>query len=72
MPEPVMVPPVMLHVTAVLVEFATVAVTLWLAETFSDIAVGEMLTEIAPGAEATVMTAVADLVLSATLVAVTL
>lgn len=69
MPE--IVPPSVLQVTAVLLEFDTVAVMFWLAEVLSDTELGETVT-LTGGAGVTVTIVVADLEVSAWLVAVTL
>ena len=65
------VPPVADQVTAVLLLPVTVAVNCCVAPVWSDAEVGLMLTATTGGGEVTVTLAEADLVLSATLVAVT-
>ena len=64
------VPPVADQVTAVLLLPVTVAVNCWMAPVISEALVGEMETETTTGA-VTVTVAAADLVGSATLVALT-
>ncbi len=66
-PEVLMVPPVALQVTAVLLVPVTVAVNCWVPPVLSEAEVGAILT----ATEVTVMVEEADLVGSATLVAVT-
>lgn len=69
LPVPDTVPPVAVHVTAVFELPLTVAVKLCVPPVVKLAVVGETLTDTVPGA-VTVMVALADLVVSATLVAV--
>jgi hypothetical protein len=69
-PDDDTVPPVALHVTAVLLEPVTVALNCCVPPVLSDADVGETPTAITTGA-VTVTVADADLVVSAALVAVT-
>jgi hypothetical protein len=70
-PEEEIVPPVAVHVTAVLLEPVTVAVNCWVAPVSIDCELGLMSTETGGGSAETFIATDADFVESALLVAVT-